>query len=54
MFLAIWYQHIDYGLYVNKYYSLILVKFVSSCALHMMLYPFVGRSMMVMKYVLNH
>lgn len=47
-------MHSDYGLYVNYYYSLLLVKFVSSCALHMMLYPFVGRSMMLMKYVLNH
>jgi len=54
MGLAIANQHIDYDLYVNPYYSLILVKFVSSCALHMMLYPFVGRSMSLMKYVLNH
>ena len=54
MALAIINEHIDYGLYVNPYYSLILVKFVSSCALHMMLYPFVGRSMALMKYVLNH
>jgi hypothetical protein len=51
---AIMGNHQDYGLYVNYYYSLLVVKFISSCALHMMLYPFVGRSMMMMKYVLNH
>ena len=54
MYLAITKEHLAYKLYVNQYISLILVKFVSSCALHMMLYPFVGRSMAVMKYVLNH
>lgn len=54
MLFAIFNSHQDYGLYVNYYYSLLMVKFISSCALHMMLYPFVGRSMMLMKHAVNH
>ena len=36
------------------YYTLILAKFIASCALHLMLYPEVARSMALMKYTLNH
>lgn len=43
-----------YALTANNYFGLILVKFVSSMALHMMLFPFVNRSLTMMKYALNH
>jgi len=54
MSLAIYNNHVDYKLYISGYYSLLLIKFVASVALHFMLYPEVGRTMVLMKYVINH
>ena len=54
MSLAIRSQHVDYNLYISAYVSLLLIKFIASIGLHFMLYPEVGRTMMLMKYVVNH
>jgi len=54
MALAIINNHVDYKLYISSDYSLLLIKFVASCALHFMLYPEVGRTMQLVKYTLNH
>jgi hypothetical protein len=44
----------DYGLYVSKYFRLVLAKFVCSVSLHFMLYPHMARSMAIMKFMINH
>jgi len=44
----------DYGIYPTKNFAVLLIKFVSSCALHLMLYPHVEKSMKMMKYISNH
>jgi hypothetical protein len=44
----------DYKLSKLDYYSILLCKFFSSCALHFMLYPEVAHTMTLMKYVINH
>jgi len=54
MSLAIYNNHVDYKVYIASYYGLLLIKFISSVALHFMLYPEVGRSMQLIKYVVNH
>lgn len=54
MSFAIFGNHLDYNIYVSEWYSLLLSKIIASCALHMMLYPEVGRSMQLMKYAVNH
>jgi hypothetical protein len=43
-----------YEIYPNQQFSVVLAKFICSCALHLMLYPFVERSMSHMRYVNNH
>ena len=43
-----------YIIYANTEYSVLLAKFFSSCALHLMLYPEIARSMQLMKYIVNH
>ena len=54
MVVAIINDHQDFQLYASQHYTLLLVKFFASCALHLMLYPEVSRSMELMKYILNH
>jgi len=44
----------EYIIYANSEYSVLLAKFYSSCALHLMLYPEIARSMQLMKYIVNH
>ena len=51
---AIFNSHIDYNIYISEWFSLLVAKIVASSALHMMLYPEVGRSMQLMKYAVNH
>lgn len=54
MVLAISNNHGDYTLYATEYYTVLVIKFLSSCALHLMLYPEVARTMKMMKFILNH
>lgn len=52
--VAILNDHQDYNVYITKYFSVVLVKFICSSALHLWLYPHVSRSMDWMKYINNH
>lgn len=54
MSFAIKNNHVDYKLYIASDLSLLLIKFVASVALHFMLYPEVGRTMVLLKYTNNH
>jgi len=54
MFVAIVNSHENYKIHATEFYTLVLAKFFACCALHLMLYPEVARSMMYMKYVSNH
>ena len=46
--------NIDYKLYVSKYLRVVLAKFVCAVALHFSIYPHLGRSLNVMKVVVNN
>lgn len=54
MYTAISYGHVDYRLYAGAWSTILFAKFVASCALHLMIYPYIARAMSLMKYVLNH
>jgi hypothetical protein len=54
MLTAIINNHIDYKIYAAAWMSILFCKFVASCALHLILYPEISRSMQLMKYTLNH
>ena len=43
-----------YEIYPNQQFAVVLAKFICSSALHLMLFPFVERSMNHMKYINNH
>lgn len=43
-----------YTIYPNQQFAVVLAKFICSSALHLMLFPFVERSMNHMKYINNH
>jgi hypothetical protein len=44
----------DYTLYVSEFYTVVLAKFICSAALHLMLYPEIANTMVLMKYINNH
>ena len=44
----------EYTILATPNYTVLLAKFFASCALHLMLYPEIARSMRYMKYILNH
>ena len=44
----------QYDLHPNTEFSIVLAKFICSCALHLFLSPHVERSMTFMKFVINH
>ena len=44
----------QYDLHPNTEFSIVLAKFICSCALHLFLCPHVERSMTFMKFVNNH
>ena len=44
----------DYAIHPSPDYSVLLAKFFSSSALHLMLYPEVARTMQLLKYIVNH
>jgi len=54
MLAAILYDHQDYTWRAGAWYTILFVKFVSACGLHIMIYPAIGRTMTLMKYVMNH
>jgi hypothetical protein len=54
MYFAIINNHIDYRIYASAWYTILFAKFVASCALHLIIYPEISRSMQLMKYTTNH
>ena len=44
----------EYTIYATSFYSVLGAKFFGSCALHLIIYPEIFRSMELMKYTLNH
>ena len=43
-----------YAIHPNKEFSVVFAKAACSAALHLMLYPFLERSMALLKYANNH
>jgi len=52
--LTSFFEQEEYAIQGSTEYPVLLAKFFSSSALHLMLYPEVARTMQLLKYIVNH